>query len=135
MRWVLFLMLPTVVQAESVIATRPIAAQSILRLEDLAVVAAEIPGALDGTVLAVGKETRRPIGPGQPVRAEDLITPMLFARNARVTMRFAKGGLMITAEGRALDPGGIGEEIRVMSLSSRSIVQAEVLGDGSVLVK
>lgn len=136
MRWVMAaLLFPAMAQAESVVTTRAVEARAILSVEDLTTVAAEIPGAVSSPAEAVGKQTRRRIEPGRPVLGADLLQPMAVSRNARVLMRFDAGGLQITAEGRALQEGAVGAVIRVMSLSSRTIVPARIAPDGSVLVE
>lgn len=120
---------------ESLVATRAIPARTVLQPDDIAVVAAAIPGALSDPGQAVGQATRRIIYPGRPILAADLGPPVMVARNARVRLEFRRGGLAIAAEGRALDEGGLGEGIRVMALGSRSVVQGVVADEGVVLVE
>lgn len=129
------LLFPAMAQAESVVTTRVVEARAILSAEDLTTVAADIPGAVASPMDAVGKQARRRIEPGRPVLGTDLLLPVAVDRNARVVMRFDAGGLQITAEGRALQDGPVGAVIRVMSLSSRTIVPARIASDGSVLVE
>lgn len=135
MRWVLICLLPSATQAESLVATRMIAARSVLTTADVMPVAADIPGAVQIVGDAVGKELRRALRPGQAILERDLAPPVIVDRNARVLMRYNVGGLEIMAEGRALDDGKVGASIRVMSLSSRSVVSARVIDDGSVMVE
>jgi flagella basal body P-ring formation protein FlgA len=135
MRWAALLFLPPAAHAESLVATQVIAAKAILAAEDVAVVAAEIPGAVSDPVDAVGQQALRAIQPGRPILARDIAPPIIVARNARVVMRYQVGGLEITSEGRALDKGAVGQSVRVMSLSSKSIVSARIAADGSVLVE
>lgn len=126
--------LPAAASGESLVATRAIAAQTILTAEDMAQVDANIPGALDDPARALGLQTRRVIYPGRPILARDLGPPILVGRNAMVRLRYVQGGLEIATEGRALDKGGAGEVIRVISLRSKTVVSGEVLADGSVHV-
>ncbi|MCZ8088814.1 MAG: flagellar basal body P-ring formation chaperone FlgA [Rhodobacteraceae bacterium] len=120
---------------ESLVATRAIPARSVLQPEDIAVVAAVIPGALSDPAEAVGQATRRVIYPGRPILAADLGPPVMVARNARVRLEFRRGGLAIAADGRALDEGAMGEAIRVMALGSRAVLQGIVAGEGLILVQ
>lgn len=129
---VLAICLPLRTAAESLVATRAIAAQSVLSADDMALVDAVIPGALGDPALAVGLQTRRAIYPGRPIMERDLGPPVLVGRNARVQLRYLRGGLEIAAEGRALDKGSAGEVIRVMSLGSKSVVSGRVMADGTV---
>lgn len=121
--------------AESLVATRAIPARTLLSAEDIAVVAAAIPGALSDPAQAVGQTTRRAIYPGRPIRAEDVGPPVMVARNARVRLEFRRSGLAIAAEGRALDEGSLGESIRVMALGSKTMVQGTVAGQGLIRVE
>ncbi|NBE07381.1 flagellar basal body P-ring formation chaperone FlgA [Paragemmobacter ruber] len=120
--------------AESLVATRVIAAQSTLSSADMAVVEAAIPGALVDPAQAIGLQARRTIYPGRPILASDVGPPILIGRNAIVQMRYLRGGLEIAAEGRALDKGGAGEVIRVISLGSKTVVSGRVMADGNVAV-
>lgn len=136
MRWlVLALVIPLpALAAESLVATRPIAAGTLLAHADLTTVAALIPGALADPADAVGKEARRAIPAGRPIRAEDVAAPAVVERNQIVPLRYRMGGLSITTEGRALARGEEGAVIRVMNLGSRSTVSGRVLADGSIQV-
>ena len=135
MRWLLAaLLLATPVQADSLVATRTIKAKTVIAAEDLTTVAAEIPGALKSADQALGLEARVTLYAGRPIRAEDLGTPTLVDRNQKVTLVFQSTGLTIRVDGRALDRGSVGEDIRVMNLSSRQTVTGTVAVDGTILV-
>lgn len=120
--------------AESVVATRTIRAQTVIALEDLAMVDARLPGALDDPTQAVGQEARVAIYAGRPVRAQDLGSPTLVDRNQLVTLVYQSGGLAISTEGRALSRGSAGDVVRVMNLASRTTVSGRVGADGTILV-
>ena len=51
-----------------------------------------------------------------------------------VTLVYNVGGLGITTEGRALARGGLGEIIRVMNNSSRTVIAGQVAEGGYVHV-
>lgn len=127
-------LLPTVVLADSVVATRTIRAQSILGPDDMTLVEAAIPGALDSTAEALGLEARVSIYAGRPIRPSDLGAPAVIDRNEVVPLAFAAGGLSILTEGRALDRGGVGDVIRIMNLGSRTTVSGRIAEDGRVIV-
>jgi flagella basal body P-ring formation protein FlgA len=133
-RLVLLVALATPVSAESLVATRTIRAKSLVTAEDLALVSAELPGALSDPGLAVGLEARVAIYAGKPVRPGDLGPPTLVERNQLVTLIFRAGGLAIFTEGRALARGSEGDDIRVMNLGSRNTVTGRVGPDGAVYV-
>lgn len=120
--------------AEALIATRTIRAQTVLTAEDMALVAAEIPGALTDPALAVGLEARVTLYAGRPIGQGDVGPPALVERNQTVALVYRSGGLSILTEGKALARGAVGEAIRVMNLTSRATVTGTVAPDGSVIV-
>ena len=122
------------VVAESVVATRTIRAQTVIGPEDMALVDAALPGALDDPALAIGLEARVAIYAGRPIRAADIGAPALVDRNQLVRLIYLSGGLAISAEGRVLDRGAEGDVVRAMNLGSRSTVQGRVGPDGAVFV-
>lgn len=133
-RVLLLLALATPVAAESVVATRTIRAKTLIGPEDLTLVSAELPGALNDPATALGQEARVAIYAGKPVRPGDFGPPTLVDRNQLVTLVYVAGGLAISIEGRALGRGSEGDEIRVMNLGSRNTVTGRIGPDGAVYV-
>ena len=131
---VLAALLPATAMADSVVATRTIRAQSVIAVEDLAMVPAEIAGALTAADAAVGQEAKVTLFAGRAVRAADLVSPALIQRNQVVSVVYKIAGLTIRTDGRALERGGAGAVIKVMNLSSHLTVQGAIAPDGSVRV-
>lgn len=134
LRLVAFLMFAQPAFAESVVATRTIRAKSLIAPEDLTLVSAELPGALGDPALAIGQEARVSIYAGKPVKLGDFGPPTLVQRNQLVTLIYSTGGLSIATEGRALDRGSEGEELRVINLHSKNTVTGRIGPDGAVYV-
>lgn len=134
LRFLLLLALSAPASAESLVATRTIRAKSLIGPEDIAVVSADLPGALSDPDLAIGFEARVSIYAGKPVRPGDLGPPTLVERNQVVTLVFVSGGLAISTEGRALARGSEGEDVKVMNLGSRNTVTGRIGPDGAVYV-
>lgn len=130
----IFLILPEMAMADSLIATRTIRAKSVVQADDVTMVAAAIPGALTGPDAALGLEARIAIYAGRPIRASDLGAPALIDRNQIVAISYNSGALAILTEGRALARGGVGDVIRVMNLASRATVSGRIAADGTVHV-
>ena len=130
----IFLILPEMSMADSLIATRTIRAKSVVQADDVTMVAAAIPGALTGPDAALGLEARIAIYAGRPIRASDLGAPALIDRNQIVAISYNSGALAILTEGRALARGGVGDVIRVMNLASRATVSGRIAADGTVHV-
>jgi flagella basal body P-ring formation protein FlgA len=79
---------------------------------------------------AVGLSARRQLLPGQPIVLADLGPPVLVRRGGTVMLALEVGGLSVTAQGMAMESGGMGEHIHVLNTTSRAVVDAEVTGVG-----
>lgn len=90
--------------------------------------------ALLSTDSIVGKSARRPIGAGVVLKAAELKTPEVVSKNSLVTIRLETDQMVLTAQGRAMESGALGEAIRVINTKSNSIVSAEVTARGIVRV-
>lgn len=82
----------------------------------------------------IGQALRRPGYPGRPLMARDIGTPEVIRKGSMVTMIFRRGGLVLTAQGEALDSAGDGETVRVLNARSRNTVYGVVAPDGTVEV-
>ncbi len=84
---------------------------------------------------AVGLQTRRMLRAGEPFRIEDLRRPILVTKGSTVTMTFAVPGIVLTATGRAMSEGGMGETVTVQNPASFRQVMAVVTGPGQVTAR
>ncbi|SDD58916.1 MULTISPECIES: flagellar basal body P-ring formation chaperone FlgA [Kordiimonas] len=82
----------------------------------------------------VGQTVRRPLQPGQPLRVNDIMAPVVVEKGSLVTMTIQSGALTLSASGRALQDGGDGDMIRVMNIKSKQSVEAQVISPGLVKV-
>ena len=64
------------------------------------------------------------VGPVKP--------PILLRRNQTILIKVDRLGLFVTAIGRTMQDGQIGEYIKVQNLDSQRIITAKVNEDGSV---
>lgn len=119
----------------TLVATRSLRARTVVAPADVALSPGATPGALTHPEDAIGMETRVAVYAGRPLMPADLGPPALVDRNQIVTMVFSLGGLTITAEGRALGRGGVGERVRVMNLDSRTTVTGVVTDSGMLEVR
>jgi len=83
---------------------------------------------------AAGREAVRPLMAGAVVRAGDLVLPRLVRRGEPVTVAWRQGGLVITAAGRALSAGGLGEPVRVVTTATNRTLDGVVEGSGAVRI-
>lgn len=138
MRVLLFILVmagPCAAMADIVVPTRTIRAKEIIAAADLATKEQDIPGAISNPDVLFGQEARVALYPGRPIRAGDFGPPAIVDRNDLVVLIFDRQPLSITAEGRALGRGAVGDRIRVMNLSSRTTVTGFIRTDGQIEVK
>jgi flagella basal body P-ring formation protein FlgA len=122
------------IAAETLIAARTIPARSIIGPEDVLVREIDVLGALETPARAIGQEARVALYAGRPIRAADVGVPAVVERNQIITLIYRHGGILISTEGRALDRAGPGDLIRVMNISSRTTVSAQVDATGTAFV-
>lgn len=82
----------------------------------------------------IGKEIKRAVRAGQNISTNDVQTQVMVAKGKLVTLNFSKGNIMLSAKGKALENGGLGDSVRVMNLQSKSVVQGTVTGPETVLI-
>ena len=84
---------------------------------------------------AIGRTVRHAEPEGQPLQRGDLVAATLVTRQSPVLIELTAPGLTMTAEGQALESGGLGDRIRVLNTLSRAVMLAEITGDGRVKVE
>lgn len=82
---------------------------------------------LDDAGLIIGKETRRPLAKGAPLRASDLKSPILIKRGASVTIVFEAPGMRLTQTASALENGADGDLIAFRNVASGAEIKAAVV--------
>ncbi|MGE4326600.1 MAG: flagellar basal body P-ring formation chaperone FlgA [Pseudodonghicola sp.] len=80
----------------------------------------------------VGMQVRRMLSPGRPVQLQSVMPPLIITRGDRVTIQLIHGGLQLSAEGKAISDAHLGQEVRVINLSSNKTIVAIARGDGLV---
>jgi flagella basal body P-ring formation protein FlgA len=104
-------------------------------ISDADIVTVDLPlGRLSGFTVTdaaglVGRQVRRMLPEGRPVMAQSVMAPLVVSRGERVQIRFADGGLVLSAPGRALADAAAGDPVRVVNLvSNLSLVGTAVTG-------
>ncbi|MCW9042510.1 MAG: flagellar basal body P-ring formation chaperone FlgA [Pseudopelagicola sp.] len=120
--------------ADTVIAKHLIRPRSTVSSVDILITSSSIPNGYSMPEEVIGLEAKTLIYPGRPLGPHNLRMPAVIERNAVVTVHFARKGLVISTEGRALDRAAIGESVNVMNLDSRTTLTGLAMADGSVLV-
>jgi flagella basal body P-ring formation protein FlgA len=79
-----------------------------------------------------GMQARRVLSAGRPFRGEDVRRPVVVTKGQTVTMQFAAPGVELTAMGRAMSEGGVGDTVTVQNPASYRMVSAIVVAPGTV---
>ncbi|WP_245682184.1 flagellar basal body P-ring formation chaperone FlgA [Billgrantia gudaonensis] len=81
----------------------------------------------------VGKMTTRPLRAGEALQEHQVRERPLVERNQRVTVVARGNAFRVSREGRALEPGAMGDEVRVR-FGSRETLTAVVSGEATLSV-
>ena len=127
-------LLATPAEADTVLAARTIPAHATIMPEDVIVNSRDIPGGVTDPNDVIGMEARVALYAGRPIRPGDVGFPAVVERNQIIALHYNQHGLAISTEGRALGRAGPGDFIRVMNISSRSTVTAQIGADGAAYV-
>ena len=79
-----------------------------------------------------GMQTRRMLSAGQPFRAEDVRRPIVVTKGQTVTMQFLAPGVELTAMGRAMSEGGVGDTVTIQNPVSYRMIAGTVVAPGTV---
>jgi len=82
-----------------------------------------------------GKELRKHLRSGSPLRASDLMSPQIVDRGQTVDLVAQSAGLVVNMQGKALANGAEGDRLLVKNLSSGKRVEGLVLASGTVLIQ
>jgi flagella basal body P-ring formation protein FlgA len=83
---------------------------------------------IDDTQNLIGFTPRRSLRPGELIRANDVEPPRLVEKGAIVSISYAFANMNLSARGRALENGALGETINVLNQRSHRTIQVEVTG-------
>ncbi len=79
-----------------------------------------------------GLQARRVLSAGQPFRSDDVRRPIVVTKGQMVTMQFVVPGVELSAMGRAMSEGGIGDTVTVQNPTSYRMIAATVIAPGTV---
>ena len=115
---------------------RNIARGDIISADDLATKTVPngnlFSGVADSVDQLAGKQARRFLRLGQPVRIDDVRAQILVTKGSTVTMTFHAPGITLTAVGKAMSEDGRGEMVTVLNPVSYRQITATVTGPGTV---
>ncbi len=83
----------------------------------------------------IGKSPKQGIRAGMPVRLSEVAAPIVIENKSLVTIIFQHPFMTLTAKGRALQKGAVGDVIRITNVQSNTVIDAEVVGSGKAVVR
>ncbi len=84
--------------------------------------------------MLIGLEPRYQLRPGVPVRTNEVQKSVVVGKNSSVTIVLRSKFMTLTAQGRAIEDGSVGDVVRVTNVQSKQTVDAKVEGPGQVSV-
>lgn len=82
----------------------------------------------------MGRATKHPIRAGSTMRTYDIARPVAVERSQLVTILWSTPAMNLTAQGKAMETGGVGDVIRVINTKSKTALLAEILDDHTVRI-
>lgn len=79
-----------------------------------------------------GMQARRVLSAGQPFRGDDVRRPIVITKGQTVTMQFSAPGVELTAMGRAMSEGGVGDTVTIQNPASFRMISGTVMAPGVV---
>jgi flagella basal body P-ring formation protein FlgA len=127
---------PALADIRIVVPAHDIARGDVIGDSDLTFGTIHGTAAMNGTVTTMdalkGMEARRVLRAGETVSVTDVRRPIVVTRGQTITMTFEAPGVDLTAMGRAMGEGGVGDTIIVQNPTSFRMISAVVIAPGTV---
>lgn len=135
--WSVLVPVQIAVTGNYVVTARPLAAGQTVQASDLATLSGDLttlPSGIIGSAdEAVGKTLRNALTAGQPLRSDQLISPLVVRQGQSVRVISRGTGFAVSSEGRALANASEGQVVQVR-MGSGQTVSGVAQADGSVEV-
>lgn len=120
------------------VLARPVGPGEVIALRDLLTVKMRSERVGSDTVIdaheLVGKSPRHALRAQEPVRIADVQIPVVVHKGDLVTIVLQTSTMRLTAQGKALDDGGMNAAIRISNTKSARVIDAVVTGPNAVTV-
>jgi flagella basal body P-ring formation protein FlgA len=104
-------------------------------IETLSVRAERVgPDAIADARELIGKTPRRGLRAHEPLRGSDVQTPVTVHKGDLVTILLETPSMRLSAQGKALEDGGVGAAIRIANTQSSRVIEAVVTGPNLVAI-
>jgi flagella basal body P-ring formation protein FlgA len=123
------------ITAQVAVTSAPVTANTPLQAGDLALARRDVtmvPDSISALSGAVGLSSRRSLRAGEVLRQGQLASPVLIKRGSAVNIVARKEQVEVSMAGEAMDPGALGEVIRVRNATSGTVIRARVVDAGVV---
>lgn len=119
------------------IATHNLMPGDILRSDDIESqpMAHPVADALPATRQLAGLEVKRRVYQGRTIGTRDVGAPIVVKANMPVEVHWQSGSLTLVMQGNAMDPGAVGDQIRVLNPATSRAVRGTVVADGTVEIR
>lgn len=91
-------------------------------------------GYIDSLEQVIGMQARRNLSPGILIRNSDVVKPTLIRQNDTVSIIYTQNNIKLRTVGIAMQPGAMGDNIKVKNESTGIIVHGSVIGKNTVEV-
>lgn len=71
----------------------------------------------------------------KPIRKSDIRPPQMIKRGQKIMIIHEQGPLTLSALGRSMETGSMGDLIRVVNMDSNKALTGEIIGDGLVAIR
>jgi flagella basal body P-ring formation protein FlgA len=78
---------------------------------------------------------KRAVSAMRPVLANDVMAPISVKKGDLVTMTLVQGAMNLTAQGRAMDSGSVGDIVRIINTSSSRVIEGVITAPQTVTIK
>jgi flagellar basal body P-ring formation protein FlgA len=115
-------------------ATRVLQPGDVIRQEDVVARAESrpLPEALFSDRDIVGQQIKRRVQTDRPLTERDVGARTAVLASTPVSVLWTSGALRMEMEGRAMESGALGDEIRVLNTTSGRTIRGVVAGDGMI---
>ena len=118
-----------------VTTNRALVAGQAIQSGDLTTVSGDVSnlpaGVISDPASASGKTLRNSVGPGQPLRADQLLAPLVIRQGQTVRVTSVGDGFSVSAEGKAVNNAALGQLVQVR-MNSGQTISGIAQPDGSV---
>lgn len=120
------------------VLSHSLAPGDIIRADDIETLSVRAeragPDAIADARELIGKTPRRALRAHEPLRGSDVQTPVTVHKGDLVTILLETPSMRLSAQGKALEDGGVGAAIRIANTQSSRVIEAVVTGPNLVAI-